>query len=72
MRKGGKSTRNDTVKPVFGEMKRDGRKPSMSLRGLVKVQGEEKLTSVWAEVKTRLEGEQNWLKLGGNLQRINV
>ena len=25
---------------MFGEMKRDGRKPSMSLRGLVKVRGE--------------------------------
>jgi len=32
--------RGYTVEPVFGEMKWDGRKPSMGLRGLVKVRGE--------------------------------
>ena len=31
--------RGYTVEPVFGEMKWDGRKPSMDLRGLLKVQG---------------------------------
>jgi hypothetical protein len=32
--------RGYTVEPVFGEMKWDGRKPSMSLRGSMKVRGE--------------------------------
>jgi transposase len=32
--------RGYTVEPVFGEIKWDGRKPSMSLRGSVKVRGE--------------------------------
>jgi hypothetical protein len=32
--------RGYTVEPVFGEMKWDGRKPSMDLRGSVKVRGE--------------------------------
>jgi len=32
--------RGYTVKPVFGEIKWDGRKPSMDLRGSVKVRGE--------------------------------
>jgi transposase len=32
--------RGYTVEPVFGEIKWDGRKPSMDLRGLVKVRGE--------------------------------
>ena len=32
--------RGYTVEPVFGEMKWDGRKPSMNLRGSVKVRGE--------------------------------
>ena len=32
--------RSYTVEPVFGEMKWNGRKPSMSLRGSVKVRGE--------------------------------
>lgn len=32
--------RGYTVEPVFGEMKWDGRKPSLSLRGSMKVRGE--------------------------------
>lgn len=32
--------RGYTVEPVFGEIKRYGRKPSMDLRGPVKVRGE--------------------------------
>ncbi len=32
--------RGYTVEPVFGQIKWDGRKPSMDLRGLVKVRGE--------------------------------
>ena len=32
--------RSYTVEPVFGEIKWDGRKPSMSLRGSMKVRGE--------------------------------
>jgi len=32
--------RGYTVEPVFGEIKGDGRKPSMDLRGSVKVRGE--------------------------------
>jgi hypothetical protein len=41
VRKGNGSTkRGYTVEPVFGQLKWDGRKLSMDLRGLVKVRGE--------------------------------
>jgi len=43
--------RGYTVEPVFGEMKWDGRKPSMSLRGLVKVRGEFSLMCLVHNVK---------------------
>ena len=43
--------RGYTVEPVFGEMKWDGRKPSMSLRGSVKVRGEFSLMCLVHDVK---------------------
>ncbi len=43
--------RGYTVEPVFGEMKWDGRKPSMNLRGLVKVRGEFSLMCLVHNVK---------------------
>ncbi len=43
--------RGYTVEPVFGEMKWDSRKPSMSLRGLVKVRGEFSLMCLVHNVK---------------------
>jgi transposase len=43
--------RGYTVEPVFGEMKWDGRKPSMSLRGSVKVRGEFSLMCLVHNVK---------------------
>jgi len=43
--------RGYTVEPVFGEMKWDGRKPSMDLRGSVKVRGEFSLMCLVHNVK---------------------
>lgn len=43
--------RGYTVEPVFGEIKWDGRKPSMDLRGLVKVRGEFSLMCLVHNVK---------------------
>jgi len=43
--------RGYTVEPVFGEMKWDGRKPSMNLRGSVKVRGEFSLMCLVHNVK---------------------
>jgi hypothetical protein len=43
--------RRYTVEPVFGEIKWDGRKPSMDLRGLVKVRGEFSLMCLVHNVK---------------------
>ena len=43
--------RGYTVEPVFGEIKWDGRKPSMDLRGLVKVKGEFSLLCLVHNVK---------------------
>ena len=40
-----------TVEPVFGEMKWDGRKPSMDLRGKVKARGEFSLMCLVHNVK---------------------
>ena len=43
--------RGYTVEPVFGEMKWDGRKASINLRGLVKVRGEFSLMCLVHNVK---------------------
>lgn len=43
--------RGYTVEPVFGQIKWDGRKPSMDLRGLVKVEGEFSLMCLVHNVK---------------------
>ena len=43
--------RGYTVEPVFGEIKWDGRKPSMDLRGSVKVRGEFSLLCLVHNVK---------------------
>ena len=40
-----------TVEPVFGEMKWDGRKPSMDLRGIGKARGEFSLMCLVHNVK---------------------
>jgi len=43
--------RGYTVEPVFGEIKWDGRKPSLDLRGSVKVRGEFSLLCLVHNVK---------------------
>ena len=43
--------RGYTVEPVFGQLKWDGRKPSMDLRGVVKVRGEFSLMCLVHNVK---------------------
>lgn len=43
--------RGYTVEPVFGEIKWDGRKPSMDLRGLAKARGEFSLMCLVHNVK---------------------
>ena len=43
--------RGYTVEPVFGEIKWNGRKPLMDLRGLVKVRGEFSLMCLVHNVK---------------------
>ncbi len=43
--------RGYTVEPVFGHLKWDGRKPSMELRGSVKVRGEFSLMCLVHNVK---------------------
>jgi transposase len=48
-----------TEEPVFGQIKWDGRKPSMDLRGLVKVRGEFLLMCLVHNVK----------KIGGTIKR---
>ena len=43
--------RGYTVEPIFGEIKWDGRKPSMDLRGVAKVRGEFSLMCLVHNVK---------------------
>ena len=56
--------RGYTVEPVFGEIKWDGRKPSMDLRGSQKVRGEFSLIclvhNVKRIVKRMLDGTVNF------------
>jgi transposase len=63
--------RGYTVEPVFGEMKSDGRKPSMSLRGCMKVRGEFLLMclvhNVKKIVKRVLDGT---VRLPGNYNQL--
>jgi transposase len=63
--------RGYTVEPVFGEIKWDGRKPSMSLRGSVKVRGEFLLMCLVHNVKKIVKKVlQGTLSLPGKYSKL--
>jgi transposase len=63
--------RGYTVEPVFGEMKWDGRKPSMSLRGCMKVRGEFLLMCLVHNVKKIIKRVlDGTVRLPGNYNKL--